>query len=475
LKDNRTLFKRETETNVAVATIRHDRSDALIVQTGENIIASVERLARNWEKAAKLTTVAMWPSEETSQAVVGDAILRSLLYPKIEFRRETIVQAHAKTFQWIFQDPKARNKPWSNFTSWLRYQNDIYWVNGKAASGKSTLMKYLGTHPDVKKHLAGWAEESPFVCAHFFFWNLGTTLQKSQAGLLRSLLHQALSQHAHIIPKVMPELWKAMSRRTDSFVRELPESWYSWSVLELQYVLEGLFKMTANSIKFCFFIDGLDEYDGDHLEIISLLRQIPSNSNVKLCISSRPLLVFEQVFAECPRLCLQDLTVDDIQLYVQDKLNEHKAMSKLQHKEPNLTRLLIKKIVDMSSGVFLWVTIATRSLLKGLTNLDGIADLQKRLRELPPELDDLFSLMLRSIKPEFYLEQASRLFQLVFHAHSPLSTVELSFADDEDTSFAMDGGFCSLSHEEAVQRDASMTARLKSRCAGLLEVHREHR
>lgn len=250
----------------------------------------------------------------------------------------------------------------------------------------------------------------------------------------------------------------------------LQESWHRWSVFELRHVLRDLFAKTADSIKFCFFIDGLDEYDGDHLEAISLMRHICSKPGVKLCISSRPLLVFEQAFEDCPKLCLQDLTVDDIRLYVQDKLYEHKRMLRLQYQEPESTKALIKEIVEKSSGVFLWVTLVTRSLLDGLTNLDSAADLRKRLLELPPELDELFNIMLESIKPAFYLEQASRIFQIVYHASMPLSTIELSYADDEDTSLALQSDQYEFRHEEIRAREVSIISRMKSRCAGLVEA-----
>jgi hypothetical protein len=73
----------------------------------------------------------------------------------------------------------------------------------------------------------------------------------------------------------------------------------------------------------------------------------------------------------------------------------------------------------------------------------------------------------------FYLEQASRIFQLVYHAAMPLSTTQLSFADDNDTSLTFRLEYLSLSSSEERQRHLSTIARLKSRCAGLLEVDHE--
>lgn len=41
-----------------------------------------------------------------------------------------------------------------------------------------------------------------------------------------------------------------------------------------------------------FFVDGLDEYDGEHVDIINVLRRFASSPSFKLCVSSRPWNVF---------------------------------------------------------------------------------------------------------------------------------------------------------------------------------------
>lgn len=73
-------------------------------------------------------------------------------------------------------------------------------------------------------------------------------------------------------------------------------------------------------IKMCFLIDGLDEFDGDHEEMGMLFQQISISKNVKVCLSSRPWVVFEQLFNTSPMLRLHLLTYDDIERYVGDKL-----------------------------------------------------------------------------------------------------------------------------------------------------------
>jgi hypothetical protein len=77
---------------------------------------------------------------------------------------------------------------------------------------------------------------------------------------------------------------------------------------------------------FCFFIDGLDEYEEtrqeDYKVMVELLcswtRAAPQD--VKICVSSREYNVFLNAFSTERRLRLQDLTRRDMELYVRDKL-----------------------------------------------------------------------------------------------------------------------------------------------------------
>jgi hypothetical protein len=71
-------------------------------------------------------------------------------------------------------------------------------------------------------------------------------------------------------------------------------------------------RLTARR-RFCLFIDGLDEYHGEHLGLVALLKSLASNLDVKLCVLSRPWNVFRNTFGtETPQLRLEDLSRDDI-------------------------------------------------------------------------------------------------------------------------------------------------------------------
>jgi hypothetical protein len=78
--------------------------------------------------------------------------LASLKYDEMNSRRSAITISHEKTFGWIFGE--SIQGPWDNFIHWLKSgEHKIYWISGKAGSGKSTLMKFIIDSEETKKVL----------------------------------------------------------------------------------------------------------------------------------------------------------------------------------------------------------------------------------------------------------------------------------------------------------------------------------
>ena len=113
---------------------------------------------------------------------------KSLSFQVMDDREDQIAEAELKTFEWILQPPQEKQRKGSSFVEWLETGGSIYWISGKAGSGKSTMMKYLNNHHRVHQALKNWAVDTPIVTASFYFWYNGNALQKTQEGLLRSLL-----------------------------------------------------------------------------------------------------------------------------------------------------------------------------------------------------------------------------------------------------------------------------------------------
>lgn len=383
-------------------------------------------------------------------------------------REHHIVQAHRETFRWIFTNQHRegfRDKRWSDFVSWLRTNDDrLYWMTGKAGSGKSTLMKFIVCHHLTLEHLKDWADPLPVITARFYFWNSGEEEQRSQEGLLRSLLHDALKQRPEEIPKVLARRWN----RSHLFGTDLRP----WTQTELVEAFRALVVQSEGRFKLCLFVDGLDEFDGDKEELIELFKHAISTPTVKACVSSRPWVVFEEAFFHRPSLMLEDLTYPDIVDYISARFSGNSGFDMLQRQEPQFALTLIENIAKKSFGVFLWVTLVVKSLLGGLSNRDHISDLQRRLDDLPGDLEHFYEKMLDSIDT-FYAQQAGRIFGLMAAAKGQLTVLGLFYADmEEHTSLdmALNTPMGSLSSEEETDRYEMTKRRLNSRCKGLLEI-----
>ncbi|KAI1118027.1 hypothetical protein F5Y14DRAFT_295550 [Nemania sp. NC0429] len=398
---------------------------------------------------------------------------QSLLLEQLQFhsqveREHGIALAHEETFRWVFAGQYRHgfeNKRWSDFSAWLRTSDDpLYWVTGKAGSGKSTLMKFIIDSPQCANLLATWGQGLPVLLMRFYFWNSGAEIQCSQEGLLRSLLYDALGQHPELIRRVFPQRWN----RWILFGHD-PRS---WTLAELTSAFRNLIDAAKETYKICMFVDGLDEFDGSLEELISLIKKSVASPNVKACVSSRPWVIFEESFARRPSLMLEDLTYPDILAYTSFHFERNSGFTALQARERQFSSTLIESVAIKSRGVFLWVTLVVRSLLAGLSNFDRVSDLQRRLEELPVDLENFYDKMLDSIDP-FYKPHAGQLFRLVAAAKGRLTAIGLSFADDDDitTQKLLDRDqICAMRDDEALARLETVRRRLNSRCKGLIEI-----
>ncbi|KAJ4300045.1 hypothetical protein N0V90_005294 [Kalmusia sp. IMI 367209] len=126
-------------------------------------------------------------------------LLSWLHFTELEHRQEEIDPAHERTFQWVFKT-ETQGK-WSDLENWLQTESEpLYWITGKPAAGKSTLMKFLHAHSKTDELLIQWAQGKKLITAAYYFWNSGSKNQMSEEGMALTLLYQALDQ--------APELWR---------------------------------------------------------------------------------------------------------------------------------------------------------------------------------------------------------------------------------------------------------------------------
>lgn len=224
-----------------------------------------------------------------------------------------------------------------------------------------------------------------------------------------------------------------------------------------------------SEVRFCFFIDGLDEYEGnpnDMVELIRILRFLP---NVKICVSSRDWNNFEAEFGgnQTQKLYMQDFNHNDIGKYVYDIFDNNPNYQEMEDRD-TAGKALINGIVKAANGVFLWVFLVVRSFEEGLLNGDSIQDLQRTLeQDIPEDLNELFErIILRDI-PKNHRARSAQIFAIALEAAENLSFMAYWFAGQEDPEYAFQLEAKPLQPEMLSKRYAGMKRRLNISCRGL--------
>lgn len=389
-------------------------------------------------------------------------ILNSLDFETRQSRQSDIADTEEQTFEWIFHDHHGPLNRHVGFRKWLQSGNDIYWVSGKPGSGKSVLMNYIANEQCTQKLLQSWAGDSKLIVAKYFFWNAGAPMQKSQQGLLQSLLREIYGQCPELVPIACPSRW-----------RRYYEIGATWTRLELSEAFRTLSHQRFLDLKFCIFVDGVDEYDGeDYTHIIEVLKNLNASPSVKICLSSRPWNIFISAFGADTRrrLLLEDHNGDDIQRYVENRFQMDEQFALLQSRDPQSSDL-VDQIVRNAQGVFLWVRIVVSNLLRGLSNDDSLPDLHRRLQSFPTNLKAYFQHMFDSID-DFYREETAEILLICLEGIQPLSLLALWFYEQEKitSGYALRAERKSLSSADVIAVFESIHKRINARGQDLLVI-----
>ena len=342
---------------------------------------------------------------DEKEKAVRQQFIDSLLFPEISNREDRIEAAHEETFQWIFDDPETEAKPWDSFVDWLKSDSDTYWINGKAGSGKSTLMKFICQNKRTQDLLNIWAGSNKLLTPAFFFWASGTSLQQSIEGLLRSVILQIVNSNQHLVQPLI-------HLKSRSIL--LTGTMNMWTQNQLLSCLDFIINELSSDCYVCLFLDGLDEFTGDYDELTKLIKQLAQKKHFKCCFSSRPEAEFEYDYSKSKRLKLQDLTRPDIERFVQARLAGFEQIRSLpQDKEAKMS-ILEQIIISKADGVFLWVKLAVDSQILGIKRNDPWELLRERLNALPNAVEKIYEGMLAKLEPLYrrdaawYLEAALR-------------------------------------------------------------------
>ncbi|KAI0452506.1 hypothetical protein F5B21DRAFT_516009 [Xylaria acuta] len=231
------LKRLSEETSKTQEDIRH-LTDSLKAGAPKPMATNPTRFGLSPDLTNYFSGVIKQLAEEQSLTGLNQDFLESLYFSQIKARQRNIEPAHAKTFGWIFQHSVPDGSKTISFDQWLREGGGTFWIQGKAGSGKSTLMKFVCSHATTMKSLREWAGSKQLITAEFFFWNAGTVLQKSREGLLRSLLFEILRKCPELIPRVSKGNQRAPFRERSRYSHAADEE--LWSQEELMEAYRNL-------------------------------------------------------------------------------------------------------------------------------------------------------------------------------------------------------------------------------------------
>lgn len=334
------------------------------------------------------------PDGETSASGRKIQYLESLTFEQMDSRRATITNALENTCQWLLENPDFVD--WQAGVSYWKHHG-LFWIRGKPASGKSTIMKFVLRY--IEKN-------SSHSVLSFFFNARGGELEKTTIGMYRSLLHQLL--------QTFPHLQDVFSLRAPISEQDS----YLWDMETLKTLFGNAIERLGENTLICM-IDALDECHEDQIrEMVSFFEYLGTlSSQLRICFSSR----------HYPHITIQH----GIELVLDTQGGHRDDISKYVHKEldvlgsSNLANQIRTDICRRSSDIFLWVILVIKILKKD--NDDGrLHVMDKRLEQIPDGLNELFDGML--MRDNDNTEDLLLCIQWLFFARQPPKPEELYHA-----------------------------------------------
>ncbi|KAL5089600.1 hypothetical protein Trisim1_005293 [Trichoderma cf. simile WF8] len=346
-----------------------------------------------------------YPPIEMVDTEVKKSLIEQLYFDKIDERLMNLTAAQGKTCCWFLDEDK--------YISWndISQQPDhggFLWIKGHPGTGKSTLMKFLFERAKINAR-----GDSLQIILSFFFLARGTAEEKSTMGLYRSLLHQLFDK--------VPETQNGLEWMTRDGAKVIQRN--GWNEKALKQTLALAVRKLGNR-SLTIFVDALDECNKDQAtDMVCFFEELCESAQdfqipLRVCFSSR----------HYPAITI----TNGIEVTLEDELGhkediEYYIKSKLRLGKSDQARLLRSEILNMSSNIFLWVVLVLDILNREYLNKSiSIKRMRDRLKEIPPELNDLFEMIL--VRDGENVDQLHLCLTCILFANRPLKPQELYFA-----------------------------------------------
>ncbi|KAH7319435.1 hypothetical protein BKA65DRAFT_102242 [Rhexocercosporidium sp. MPI-PUGE-AT-0058] len=338
-----------------------------------------------------------------SSNTIYQACLNVLYFDEFQQRRLLLPGSYEGTFEWIWKN--------DSFVEWSSGGSKMLWIQGKPASGKSTMMKFIHQGLTRSSH----ASKPNDIIVDFFYSVRGSNVEQEHVWMLRSILWQIISQCPSSLPESLLMLsykpQATASPQNTSDEQQRMAKWFSeWlSVESLQSLLLSICRSEVLSpITIYVLVDAMDESEllNRRKIAMSLLElttarpdDLKSSIIFKVLVASRPDPMTEVVSDRCIRMNFESQTDEDIRLYVENSLTSlAEQLPSLQHGDWSLIKQTLQ---DKCQGVFLWVKLILLELeekyhKEGCT----IQEMEDILISIPPGLDSLYARMFLAIESQ---------------------------------------------------------------------------
>ncbi|KAG4264789.1 hypothetical protein FPRO03_00073 [Fusarium proliferatum] len=260
--------------------------------------------------------------------------------------------------------------------------------------------------------------KNPIVASYFLGGQTQHALGSTLEGIAQALLWQILRKDHRYFDSILPYFQDMKQCRSN----------LDWKPSVLYEILLQVLAQKHNR-PLWIFLDGLDRYPGDLIELADVCKKLAgaASRKVRICISSRPEQEFSCSFdatlaSEDAILKLEDHTQGDITMFATAEISR---LSNLLE-GPSRTRL-IKSISARANGLFMWVKLASRDVVQ--TCISGVGDdadkLLRCLDNLPDEITELYLEILK--KQKKHRDLALRLLGVVEFGKRSFTLREFAF------------------------------------------------
>ncbi|KAF1814946.1 WD40 repeat-like protein [Eremomyces bilateralis CBS 781.70] len=308
--------------------------------------------------------------------------------------------------------PNTRVELLRDIYNWADGQDGpyIFWLNGLAGTGKSTIARTVARRYFDLKRLG----------ASFFFSRGG-----GDVGHAGKFITSIALQLASSIPSLGQLICEALTKRRDIASQSLRDQWQ-------QLIVSPLSKLDESSSlsSYVLVVDALDECDNDYdiRTIMDLLTEARSSTSVRLRVflTSRPEVPMRYGIHQIPEDEHEDLMLHNISSSIVDYdvsiFFEHNF--KLIRQEQSLDvgwpgEDVIRCLIQIVGGLFIWAATACHYIQEGLFADERVQTLlESSTSTTTPEehLNELYTTVLKeSIRPGYSVKEKEVLCGILRH------------------------------------------------------------